>query len=211
MEKERNEICVQSKRCEDKLQRKSHCSQSMIHCFILLKALGRDLVKVAFGVKRIYAVFAKDGAGKDSIQAFEGGISSGPSLTNARIDKYGDINLLRKSAWNRQLLALFAQAAQEIASQFSDGRFGTKHFDWDQLFKERIYHIFRDEINGRAKPGEGHNERVFRLAIEHDQLNSKNNKTTIRHLVSIAHFLFFLHALIPPDRNEGRGPIQQLL
>lgn len=156
-----------------------------------MKALGRDLFKIAFGVKRVYAIFAKDGADKDSIQRFEGGVSDGPSLTDARIDKHGDINLLRKSPWNRQLLALFAQAAQEIASQFSDGRLGAKDFDWDRLFRERLFQILRDEINGRARPGENHDERVFRIAIEHDNLNSKKNKTTIRHLVSFADSLSF--------------------
>lgn len=167
-----------------------------IHFSFFSKALGRDLVKVAFGVKRVYAVFAKDGADKDSIQRFEGGVSDGPSLTDARIDKYGDINLLRKSAWNRQLVALFGQAAQEIASQFSDGRFGTKHFDWDNLFKDRLFQIFRAEVNGRAQPGESHDERVFRIALEHDTLNKKKNETSIRHLVSILYSLSLSSMLI---------------
>lgn len=177
--------------------------------YIFSQRLGRDLVKDAFGVKRIYAIFAKDTAKPEEIQRFEGGVSPGPSLTDARIDKHGEnVLMLRRSAWNRQILLLFVDEAQKIASEFLDGRFEAV-FDWEGLFAERMYRIFRNEINGRRKPGESHDDRVFRLATEHDKEKERKGQTSIRHIVRICVFSVF-YCLTIVHRNMRRGLMLQL-
>lgn len=158
---------------------------------ISLQRLARDLIKEAFGIKHLYAIFAKDSAKPDEIQRFEAGVSSGPRLDDVRIDKHGkSVLMLKRSAWNRQIQLLLVQEAENIASQFPDGRF-EQAYDWKHLFAERIYRILRDEINGQRLPGESHEERTFRILTELEKGKEKKGQTSIRHLVRITSFLIF--------------------
>lgn len=146
------------------------------------------MIREAFGVKHLYAIFAKNTAKPDEIQRFEAGVSPGPILDDAHIDKHGDtVLMLKRSAWNRQVQRLLAEEAEKIASHFLDGRFDNP-FDWKSLFAERMYRVYREEINGRQLPGESHEERVFRLITEQDKGREKKGQNSIRHLVRITAF-----------------------
>lgn len=152
-----------------------------------LQRLGRDILKRAFGVKRLYGVFAKNGVDKEILQRYLSGTSSDtqcPQIVDARLDKFGlDVPTLMKSAWNRALIKLFAQEAAKVADQFQDGCFDINEYDWEGLFKKRIYSVLKDEINGRRRTGETHEERVFRLATEHDQNKKQKGVTALRNIV----------------------------
>lgn len=144
-------------------------------------------------MKRLYGVFAKDGVDKEILQRYLSGTSSvaqGPKIVDARLDKFGlDVPTLMKSAWNRALIKLFAQEAAKVANQFQDGRFDVDDYDWEALFKKRIYSVLKDEINGRRKTGETHEERVFRLVTEYDQNKKQKGVTALRNIVRAMNFL----------------------
>lgn len=115
--------------------------------------------------------------------------------------------MLQKSAWNRQLLSLFVKEAKEVAKSFRDGRFD-ENVAWKGLFKERLYRIYRQEIQARLKPGESHEDRVFRLATDYEKEKERTAQTGSLHIVSIDLFSA-IYGLTMANRSTKRGLISQ--
>ncbi|KAJ3818303.1 hypothetical protein F5880DRAFT_1454666, partial [Lentinula raphanica] len=95
--------------------------------------------------------FARDGIELKKIEDFIWDpINNGPKLRNTRIDKFAaDVKSMKASPWNRALAHKFALKAREIVANCKDGRFGkkTEKIEWDDLFRDRLYRIYKDIID----------------------------------------------------------------
>ncbi|KAJ3831652.1 hypothetical protein F5878DRAFT_497057, partial [Lentinula raphanica] len=128
--------------------------------------------------------FAKDGVAADVLEQFLARTPNAqqPNVKDACLDKCGlTVKELLRSPWNRTLIRLLADGARTLAAGFPNGQYGEQSFDWEGLFKDRVNKVLRREVESRPRPGETHEDRILRLANQHDETNRKQGMTTIRH------------------------------
>ncbi|KAJ3742271.1 hypothetical protein EV360DRAFT_57781, partial [Lentinula raphanica] len=132
--------------------------------------------------------FARDGVELKKIEDFiRDPINNGPKLRNTRIDKFAaDVKSMKASPWNRALAHKFALKAREIVNNCKDGHFGKKpeKIEWDDLFRDRLYRIYKDIIDARPQPGETNDDRVLRIALSHDKRKKHSANRSVLHVVS---------------------------
>ncbi|KAJ3726403.1 hypothetical protein DFJ43DRAFT_975510, partial [Lentinula guzmanii] len=95
--------------------------------------------------------FARDGIPLKTIEDFiKDPHVNAPKLRNTRLDKFAaDPKSMKASPWNRALAHRFAEKAAEIAANSNDGRFGPHPIDWDKLFSDRLYRVYKQIIEAR--------------------------------------------------------------
>ena len=78
--------------------------------------------------------------------------------------------------------------AKSIASKTNDKKLA-KSIDWHKLFSDRFSTIIRQEIKCQPKEGETHEDRLLRLAQEHNRVSKQNGVVHGRHLVCLPNLL----------------------
>ncbi|KAJ3871459.1 hypothetical protein F5051DRAFT_301194, partial [Lentinula edodes] len=78
------------------------------------------------------------------LRAFVGGDeSAGPKLLGTSLHWRGlSASRMRKSKWNKALVAKLAREARRIQSDCQDGRFG-EDVEWKRLFHDRFSHFYK--------------------------------------------------------------------
>lgn len=155
----------------------------------IYQELSRRLICQAFHVQHIYQIFARDGVSEERLKAFQTAPEEhGPKLRNTRLDKFGiSTRDLKKSHWNQTLIKLLSDTAKSIVSK-NDKKL-VKSIDWHKLFTARFSKIIRHEIKCRPKEGETHEDRLLRLAQDHNRVSKQNGVVHNRHLVCLPNLL----------------------
>ena len=150
----------------------------------------RRLICQAFHIHHIYQIFARDGVSEECLKAFRTAPKEhGPKLRNTRLDKFRiSTRDLKKSQWNQTLIKLLSDTAKSITSKTNDKKL-VKSIDWHKLFSDRFSTIIRQEIKCRPKEGETHEDRLLRLAQEHNHVTKQNSVVHGRHLVCLPNLL----------------------
>ncbi|KAJ3845886.1 hypothetical protein EV368DRAFT_2445, partial [Lentinula lateritia] len=105
--------------------------------------------------------FARDGIKLETLENYiKDPIANGPKLRNTRLDKFAaDVKSMKASAWNRALTYKFSEKAKEIVAACGDGRFGSAPIDWNKLFSNRLYTVYKEIIDARLLPQEDNEAR----------------------------------------------------
>ncbi|KAJ3876983.1 hypothetical protein F5051DRAFT_330834, partial [Lentinula edodes] len=86
---------------------------------------------------------------------------------------------MKASPWNRAVAYKFAEKAKEIVANCRDGRFGKAPIDWNKLFNDRLYTVYKDIIDARPLPGETKDDLVLRLALKQDKRKERSANRSI--------------------------------
>ncbi|KAJ4497511.1 hypothetical protein C8R41DRAFT_917549 [Lentinula lateritia] len=149
-----------------------------------INKLARDLIREGFNVRRHWAIFTQDGIKLETLENYiKDPQVNGPKLRNARINKFAaNVKSMKASPWNRAVAYKFAEKAKEIVANCRDGRFGTAPIDWNKLFNDRLYTVYKDIIDARPLPGETKDDLVLRLALKQDKRKERSANRSILHV-----------------------------
>lgn len=105
---------------------------------------------------------------------------------NLRLDTSGTTTQeLKDSLWNKVVILDLISVTKKIVANTKDGRFGTSHFNWKRLYKDRFQKLYQEIHAWRHLPHESEEERGLRLSLRLIKRRKINKSINIRHLVSV--------------------------
>ncbi|KAH7881540.1 uncharacterized protein C8R40DRAFT_1065193 [Lentinula edodes] len=138
----------------------------------------RKNINGALAIKNNYEIVDVPSTLPSRLRAFVGGDESvGPKLLGTSLHWRGlSASRMRKSKWNKALVAKLAREARRIQSDCQDGRFG-EDVEWKQLFHDRFSHFYKRIEKNRPLQGETNIQREERLLAEYQ----RRQNSSLRH------------------------------
>ncbi|KIK60918.1 hypothetical protein GYMLUDRAFT_244069 [Collybiopsis luxurians FD-317 M1] len=101
----------------------------------------------------------------------------GPSVPGARLDISGkSVKDLKDSPWNRTLILVLAQKAQELVATSSEPLQYGHLIDWKPLFQQRVHRYLRDAHKAKPRLDESPEQAKTRLRLSYVESSKKMNQ-----------------------------------